>query len=122
MAVEGESIRIKNGEVLINGCSLKEPYIAGPVKYELEKTTVGKGEVFVLGDNRNNTEDSHIWGSVDAGRLMGNLSISSGRLPGLVKALSSKFPPVKVPVGESVTGKLVSRADTLQKSRGDCLE
>jgi len=71
VAVEGDSIQIKNGEVFINDCPLKEPYIAGPVRYEMEKITVGKGKVFVLGDNRNNSEDSHIWGPVDAGRLMG---------------------------------------------------
>ncbi|MHC9538511.1 MAG: signal peptidase I [Vulcanimicrobiota bacterium] len=71
IATGGESVQINNGKVFINDCPLKEPYIAEPVRYDMEKIIVGKGKVFVLGDNRNNSEDSHIWGPLDISRVKG---------------------------------------------------
>jgi len=71
IATGGESVQIINGKVLINDRPLKEPYIAEPAMYDMEKTEVGRGRVFVLGDNRNNSEDSHIWGPIDVSRLKG---------------------------------------------------
>lgn len=71
IATGGESVQINNGKVFINDCPLKEPYIAEPVRYDMDKITVGRGKAFVLGDNRNNSEDSHIWGPLDISRVKG---------------------------------------------------
>ena len=57
----GNEVRIANGQVRVNGECLDEPYIKEKPQYKL-KTEVGQGKVFVLGDNRNNSSDSHVWG------------------------------------------------------------
>jgi signal peptidase I len=62
VAVEGETVKITDGKVYINGKPLKEPYIREEPFYEFGPVKVPKGHIFVLGDNRNNSEDGHIWG------------------------------------------------------------
>jgi signal peptidase I len=62
IALEGETVEIKAGDgVYINGVRLDEPYIKEIPDYTEPPYTVPAGHVFVLGDNRNNSSDSHIW-------------------------------------------------------------
>jgi len=82
IAVGGESIQIKDGKVFVNDSLLEEPYILEPIKYDMDETRVSEGAVFVLGDNRNNSDDSHIWGALDIDRVKG-------------KALYIFWPPVR---------------------------
>lgn len=67
IATGGNHVRIADGRVRVNGERLDEPYISEKPEYNLE-AEVGQGRVFVLGDNRNNSADSHVWGplSVDS--------------------------------------------------------
>jgi len=58
IALPGDTIEVKDGEVYINSVKLYEPYIKEPPKYTL-KRELGENEYFVLGDNRNNANDSH---------------------------------------------------------------
>lgn len=62
IAVSGDVIEVKNHKVYINGKPLSEPYIKEPPYYIMPKTKVPEGHLFVMGDNRNNSADSHIWG------------------------------------------------------------
>lgn len=62
IAVEGDLIEVKNGMVFRNGVALSEPYINQKPDYTLPLLRVPKGYVFVLGDNRRNSYDSHAWG------------------------------------------------------------
>ncbi len=62
IALPGETIEIKrNDGVYINGTRLYEPYIKEKPNYDYPPFTVSANHVFVLGDNRNNSSDSHAW-------------------------------------------------------------
>ncbi len=64
VAVAGDTVEIRGGVVLVNGQALEEPYVESPPRYRLERVTVPADHLFVLGDNRNQSNDSHFWGFV----------------------------------------------------------
>lgn len=70
IGLPGETIDIRNGEVLVNGMKLDEPYIAQSPVYN-GVWTVGADELFVLGDNRNDSKDSHQWGLLPIENVIG---------------------------------------------------
>jgi signal peptidase I len=66
----GDTVKVQNGQVSVNGTVLSERYIAAFPNYEGE-WVVPDNAVFVLGDNRNQSSDSHEWGFVPVGDLVG---------------------------------------------------
>ena len=60
MGVPGDHIEIGDGQVRINGTVLDEPYINADPSYN-GTWDVPEDSYFVLGDNRNNSSDSHNW-------------------------------------------------------------
>ncbi|MFO7171572.1 MAG: signal peptidase I [Bacillota bacterium] len=71
IALPGEEVAVRDGRVWINGQPLEEPYIAEPPAYEYGPVRVPEGKVLVLGDNRNNSQDGHIWGLLDIKAIKG---------------------------------------------------
>jgi len=58
IGVPGDTVEIKDGRVLVNNQLLSEDYILEKTRGDYPKSTVPQGTVFVMGDNRNNSEDS----------------------------------------------------------------
>jgi signal peptidase I len=70
IGLPGDQVMIAQKQVQVNGVLLEEPYIADPPLYEAN-WTVPDDSLFVLGDNRNNSSDSHNWGPVPMDYVVG---------------------------------------------------
>lgn len=70
IGLPGETVAIHNGTVSVNGIQLAEPYIASPPAYN-DEWIVPEGQLFVLGDNRNDSRDSHQWGFLPIENVIG---------------------------------------------------
>ena len=71
IALPGDTVEVKNGKLYVNDIAQEEPYLAEPIQYTMKKIRVPPGKIFVLGDNRNRSYDSHEWGFADAGSVKG---------------------------------------------------
>ena len=71
IGLPGQQVRVQQGQVYINNQPLKENYLAEPIRYELPSFVVPEGQVFVLGDNRNYSNDSHVWGFLPKVNIIG---------------------------------------------------
>lgn len=79
----GDVVRITGGEVYVNDLRREEPFIKEHPNYEWGPGEVPAGFVMVLGDNRNNSYDSHIWGFLPEENIIG-------------KAMVRYWPPARV--------------------------
>ena len=70
IGLPGDEVRVEAGTVFVNDQPLYESYIAEQPNYT-GSWTVPSESYFVLGDNRNNSSDSHLWGFVPEEDLVG---------------------------------------------------
>lgn len=76
IAVGGDTIEAREGLVYVNGEAVDEDYLEpGTPTDNLPRQTVPKGHVFVMGDNRTNSEDSRIFGAIDEDDIVGRAFI-----------------------------------------------
>lgn len=75
IGLPGETVSIQGGRVYINGELLEEPSFIPSAAYD-GTWEVPEGHYFVLGDNRNSSSDSHSWGTIAAGQILGRAWLS----------------------------------------------
>jgi signal peptidase I len=67
----GDVIAIKDGQLYVNGKAVEEPYLNEPMRSDFPETTVPEGKLFLMGDNRNYSQDSRSWGFIDEETVKG---------------------------------------------------
>lgn len=89
IGLPGETVTVNGGQVFINGELLDEPYISEDPLYENE-WIVPENSLYVLGDNRNNSSDSHSWGALPVEYIVG-------------KAMLVYWPPERISLVDHIT-------------------
>lgn len=86
IGLPGEVLEIRQGQVFIDNTQLDEAYIESLGQYSVPPTSIPADHFFVLGDNRNNSSDSHNWGTLSSEEIVGKawLSYWPPRLWGVV--------------------------------------
>ena len=80
IGLPGDNVEARDGLLYVNGAALDEPYLAAPPRYtgawQVEPETL-----FVLGDNRNNSDDSQNWGALPMNEVIGKAVLVYWPLP-----------------------------------------
>ncbi len=90
IGVPGDVIEVVDGSLLRNGQIIQENWRRKPMAYEQAPIKVGKDQLWVLGDNRDYSLDSHIWGPLPAKNVVGKAIWRYWPL--------KKFGPIRFPV------------------------
>lgn len=69
VGLPGEHLDFEDGYVFINGKYFEEPYVSGPIPWQMHRWDVGPGEYFVIGDNR----ATSVFGTVAASDIIGRV-------------------------------------------------
>jgi signal peptidase I len=71
VAVEGDRVEVREGRLWRNGVAVDPDWAQTPMGYSLAPLTVPAGHLMVLGDNRNASLDSHLWGPLPEKDVIG---------------------------------------------------
>lgn len=66
IGVPGDFVEVQEGELLLNGNRVEEPYVPSEFRDRISspRVRVGEGQFFVMGDHRSASNDSRSWGTV----------------------------------------------------------
>lgn len=103
IGLPGDEIRIIDGTVYVNETALNEPYVNEAPSYNLPRTIVPEDQYFVLGDNRNHSQDSHVGWTVPRDNVLGKawITVWPPRLWGTIKhypLIVLTEPPQQAPI------------------------
>lgn len=76
IGLPGETIEVREGKVYVDDQLMPEPFGPNPGSYNAGPLVVGPDEVYVMGDNRNNSSDSHMWGPLPLKLIIGRALVS----------------------------------------------
>ena len=71
IGLAGDKVAIDRGRVSVNGSVLSEPYVRFADNRSFPEVTVPAGSLYVLGDNRIDSNDSRFWGFVAQDQVLG---------------------------------------------------
>ena len=77
IGLPGETVEMRGGQVFVNGTELDESYTKEECRSNCADRTwqLGQDEYFMMGDNRNNSRDSRVFGAVTRNRIIGEAII-----------------------------------------------
>ena len=93
----GDRIEIRDGELWRNDQRVHPDWTSQPIDYDLEPFEVPEGQLLVLGDNRNASLDSHLWGPLPLDRVIGTAVVRYWPLERL--GLLPRRPPESAALG-----------------------
>ncbi len=73
VGLPGDTLAVKDGYLYVNGEKCQEEYLSQPIYYTMAETLVPEDEYFVLGDNRNNSNDSHLIGPLKRSQIVSHV-------------------------------------------------
>lgn len=73
VGIPGDTLAVEGGRLYLNGEPVQEDYIDYPPNYRMLETTVPEDSYFVLGDNRANSNDSHVIGPLERQQIVGKV-------------------------------------------------
>jgi signal peptidase I len=71
VGVPGDTLNCQGGKLFRNGKAVSEPYLAEGTTTECSRVRVPAGKLYVMGDNRNNSQDSRVFGAIDDDVVVG---------------------------------------------------
>jgi len=71
VGLEGDTVEFRDGDLFINREKLAEPYVRYPCNWNLAPRTVKKGNIYVVGDNRDVPIHTHDFGQTPIKRVLG---------------------------------------------------
>ncbi len=72
IGIEGDNVELRQGKLYINGKPIDEPYIRPAPSQSWGPATVGKGQIFVMGDNRGSSSDPRVFGMLPLSHVVGH--------------------------------------------------